>query len=245
MQDVSMNKVGGVCAIVLGISYVMVGIFHTLSPVEHRISSGPDVFLPAIASGFSFSTLVTWSFALGAVAALAAIPAIAERFMIYNRGLVSWTRNLALLGYGTLAINEITLLARWPALAGVYVESEAATRAAISAQPLLLLDPHGWLSFGAVGAFIIVVSTLALKHSAAPRLLGITGLLGGVLFWFTLVGFILENELILSIAAGFGGTVVIPVFFIWSGLLLRRTRDSRVERKEGQEIIHGLRATDL
>jgi hypothetical protein len=225
MQDVSMSKIGSICSIILGISYVLVGIFHILSPVEHRISSGSEVFLPAIASGFSFSTLVTWSFALGSVVALAAIPAIAERFSIYNRGLVSWTRNLALLGYGALAVNEFTLLARWPALASAYVEGEAATRSAISAQPLLLLDPHGWLSFGAVGTFIFVVSVLALKHSSTPKLYALSGLLGGVLFWFSLVGFILENEIILTIAAGLGGTVVIPIFYIWSGLILGRARD--------------------
>jgi hypothetical protein len=245
MQDDSMRKVGGICSIILGISYLMVGIFHTLSPIEHRISSGPDVFLPAIASGFSFSTLVTWSFAIGAVVALAAIPAIADHFMIYNRGLVSWTRNLALLGYGSLAVNEFTLLARWPALASAYVEGDAATRAAISAQPLLLLDPHGWLSFGAVGAFILLVSFLALKHSATPRLLGMTGLLGGVLFWFSLAGFILENELILTIAAGFGGTVVIPIFYIWSGLLLRREKERALEKTQRTDMIHNRRTSPL
>jgi hypothetical protein len=245
MQDESMRKIGAICSIVLGISYLMVGIFHTLSPVEHRISSGPDVFLPAIASGFSFSTLVTWSFALACVVALAAIPAIAERFGIYNRGLVSWTRNLALLGYGSLAVNEFTLLARWPALASAYVEGDAAARAAISAQPLLLLDPHGWLSFGGVGTFIFVISFLALKHRAMPRLLGIAGLLGGVLFWFSLVGFILENELVLSFAAGFGGAVVIPIFYIWTGLILRREKDYKLKKTERQEIIHDTRTSTL
>jgi hypothetical protein len=245
MQDLSMRKIGGICSIILGISYIMVGVFHTLSPIEHRISSGPQVFFPAIASGFSFSTLVTVSFALGAVVALAAIPAIADRFSGFNRGLVTWTRNLALLGYGTLAINEFTLFARWPALARAYVEGEAATRAAISAQPLLLLDPHGWLSFGAVGTFIFVVSALALKHSATPRLLGITGLLGGALLWFSLVGFILKNELILSIAAGFGGTIVIPVFYIWSGLILHRTGEGKLENPGRQETLHGTRTTAL
>jgi hypothetical protein len=221
-MDKSVSNWGSICSILLGISYVLVGIFHSLSPVEHRISSGPEVFLPAIASGFSFSYLVTLSFALGAVVAFAAIPAIADRFLALNPGLVLWTRNLSLVGYAVLAINEFTILARWPTIANAYVQGDASVRAAITAEPLVLLDHQGWLMYGAVGLFIFVTSALALRHRAIPLGLAYIGLAAGFLFWMVIAGFILENELLISIAAGFGGVVLVPAFYIWIGILLRR-----------------------
>jgi hypothetical protein len=222
MIEKSVSKLGSICSILLGTSYVMVGVFHTLSPVEHRISSGPEVFLPAIASGFSFSFLVTLSFAFGSVVAFAAIPAIAERFLSLNPGLVLWTRNLSLLGYAALAINEFTILARWPSLANAYVQGDASIRAVISAEPLVLLDHQGWLMYGAVGLFIFVISALALRHKAMPMVLAYIGLAAGVLFWFVIAGFILESETLISLAAGLGGVVLVPAFYIWIGLLMGR-----------------------
>jgi hypothetical protein len=227
-MDNSVAKLGAVCSILLGVSYVLVGIFHTLSPVEHRISSGPEVFLPAIASGFSFSYLVTLAFAFGAVVAFAAIPAIADRLLALNPGLVLWTRNLSLIGYAVLAINEFTILARWPTIANAYVQGDATVRAAIAAEPLVILDHQGWLMYGAVGLFIFIISALALRQKAMPAALAYIGLAAGALFWFVVVGFILENELLISIAAGLGGVVLVPAFYIWMGILIRRDAGAAV-----------------
>jgi hypothetical protein len=200
----------------------MVGIFHTLSPIEHRISSGPEIFLPVIASGFSFSYLVTLSFAFGAVVAIDAIPAIADRFLALNPGLIMWTRNLSLIGYATLAINEFTILARWPSLANAYMEGDASVRAVIAAEPLVLLDHQGWLMYGAVGLFIFVISALGLRQKAMPVFLAYVGLVAGILFWLVVAGFILANEIFIALAAGLGGVVLVPTFYIWIGMLMRK-----------------------
>ncbi|HSM57655.1 MAG TPA: hypothetical protein VK879_15995 [Candidatus Sulfomarinibacteraceae bacterium] len=230
MEGRSVSKLGGTCAILVGISYVFVGIFHTLSPMEHRISSGPELFLPAIASGFSFSTLVGWSFALGALCALAAIPAIADQFRELDHEWIDWMRNLALLGYAITAVNEFTIFVSWPSIATAYVEGEAAIRAALAAQPLLPLDPQGWLLYGAVGAFVFVVSFLALRSEALPKPLSYIGLAAGMMFWLALLGFILDSETLISIGAGLGAVILVPIWYIWVGLRLRRTEPVQAAR---------------
>jgi hypothetical protein len=186
--------------------------------------------LSAIASGFSFSNLVTWSLALGALFALAAIPDIAQRYRTLNEGWVDWTRNLALVGFVATAVTEFTLFARWAALANAYVQGDASTRAAIAAEPLLLLDPQGWLTFGAVGVFIFTVSWLSLRNNALPKVLGFTGLAAGLMFWLTVAGFITQNEILITLAAGLGGVVLAPLFFIWMGLLHLRTETAGAAR---------------
>jgi hypothetical protein len=222
MQDKSQFSFGAICCILLGITYLLVGIVHTLSPIEDRVSSGPAVFLPAIAAGFNYSTLVNWSFALGAILALAAIPTLAERFRSLNEGWVLWARNLALLGFAVTATNQFTTFAVWPKLAAAYVAGDAATRAAIELFPLLPLDQQGWLLYGGVGVFVFIVSLLALRTKAMPRPLGFIGLGAGIFLWLAVAGFVLNNEVLVSIAAGLGAVLLIPIWFVWMGLLLRR-----------------------
>lgn len=224
------SRVGGACAILVGVSYLLVGVFHTLSPMEHRISSGPDVFLSTIASGFSFSSLVTWSFAVGAVCAFAAIPAIARRFRELDSEWIDWMRNMALLGFAVTAVNQFTVIATWPDIAASYVEGDAATRAVLAAQPLLPLDPQGWLLYGATGAFVFVVSLLALRAHALPKALGYSGLGAGIMFWLALAGFVVESETLVSIGAALGGVVLLPIWYMWIGLRLRRTEPAKAAR---------------
>jgi hypothetical protein len=222
MQDRSRFAFGAICCILLGITYLLVGVFHTLSPIDHRISSGPAVFLPAIASGFSYSMLVTWSFTLGAIFALGAVPALGERFRRLSEGWILWARNLALLAFAVTATNEFTILAVWPERAAAYVAGDSATRATIALLPLLPLDPHGWLLYGGVGIFVFIVSLFALRAGAVPRILGAIGLGAGILLCLAVAGFVLDNETLISIAAGLGGVLLLPIWFIWMGLLMHR-----------------------
>jgi hypothetical protein len=222
MENKTISKLGGTCSILLGVSYVLAGLFHTLSPADARLSAGPAAFLTSKAAGFNLSDLVGWSFGLGAVVAIAAIPAIVERFRSLNEDWVQWTGRLALLGYMATILNEFTNIVRWPAIADAYVNSDAAVRAAIVAQPLLFLDPQGWLLYGADGLFVFVVSLLALRANAMPKPLGYVGLIGGALFWLAVIGFVLTNEIIITIAAVLGATILAPIWFIWVGLILRR-----------------------
>lgn len=76
MKDNSLYKLGSVCAILLGISYLVVGITGVLTPP--KLSGVPDAQSPFIYWGANKGIVLTnwWALLLGAVFALAVIPAV-------------------------------------------------------------------------------------------------------------------------------------------------------------------------
>jgi uncharacterized membrane protein (DUF2068 family) len=120
----SLAKVGGICSILLGGSYILVGLFHSLIPMEQRAAAtNPGAFYISFNQSPTFSLLEFWALALGALLAFGAIPAISERVRIGVEGLVRWATGLALLGFATLAMTEFHNIARHPIVASIYVQS--------------------------------------------------------------------------------------------------------------------------
>ena len=223
MKDTTLGKLGGTCAILLGVSYIVIGVnYLLLVPAEQKVGGGLAKFLPSFAQNPTPLTLQYWAFALGALLAIAAVLAISESVRSVNEGWVRWTSTLAVLGFAVVAIDNFREMSFQPDRAADYAAADAATKAAMEVSGPIGLDPQGWLGFGAVGLWVLVVSLLALRGSTWPKPLAYVGIAVAVVHWLVVAGSVLSIEPLIAIAAGLGGVILGPIWYIWTGLTLRR-----------------------
>lgn len=223
MKEKSLATVGGTCSILVGISYILIGINYLRLPAVQRAGSDPTQLLPSFAQNPAPLMLQFWVFAVGSLLAFAAVLAISETVRSTSEGWVRWTSNLAILGFAVTAIDFFRALSLQPARAAAFVAGDAATKTVIaSTNNLISLDPQGWLGFGGVGLWVLIVSLLVLRGRALPRNLGYVGIAVAVLYWVVVAGLVYQRETLVAIAAGAGGIIAAPVWYIWMGLELRR-----------------------
>jgi hypothetical protein len=222
-RDASLVRVGAICSALVGVSYLAAGAAYWLFPPEQRWGGGPDLLLESFARAPGPLTAYHWATALGALAAFGAVPAISELVVQPgSAGWVRWADGLARLGFAVAAVSSVRALALLPDQAAHFAGADPAARAAIGWQNVgLLLDPHGWLTFGAVGLWMLIVSVLALRARSLPPTLAGLGVLAAALYGCVVAGLTMEIEGLLALAAGLGGVLVAPVWFGCMALRLR------------------------
>lgn len=221
-MDNRMNRLGGTCAIAVGVSYLLVTTFFVLDPTQ-LIHDDKHALWTGLAEGGTARILYYWGYAIGAVFAFGAIPAIADLVRGRHEGWVRWTTGLAYLSFGVTAVETFRLVTATPLWAANYAGGDETVRTAIATTDLLLrLDPATWLRFGVLGPWFLVVNILALRHGLLRRPLTYVGIALGVLTTTTALGVALNIGPMVLVSAVLGGAVAAPVWFIWVGLSLRR-----------------------
>ena len=226
MNEKSIGKLGGICSIIVGILYVLVGITYLLLPEAQK--GGPEIedFAKALLSinqNPALLILLNVEFALIGIFAFAAVSAISGLVQTVNEGWARWTRNLAYLGFAVLAINYFRAIALTPWRAAAFAAGDASTRAAIAGIGSVYIDPQGWLSFGAVGLWFLVVNILALRGGMLPKVLSSIGILASIMLGLVVAGNVLGIVILNMIAAGLGGIILGPIWYIWIGVRLSKT----------------------
>ena len=222
MKDNTLSKLGGNCSILLGILYLVIGVTYLLLPADQKQTSAVDKFLPSIAENPTTQIIQWWGFALSGLVAIAVVLAVSESVRSENEGWVRWTSTLATLGFAVVAINNFRGIAFQPAMARAYVEGDAVTKTAIEVSGPYSLDPQGWLAFGAVGLWVLVVSLLALRAGVWPKLLTYIGIATAAAYWSIVAGFVSNQEMLFTIGAALGGIILAPIWYIGVGLRLRQ-----------------------
>jgi hypothetical protein len=222
MKDNTLSKLGGNCSILLGISYLLIGVTYLLLPADQKQTSATDKFLLSFAENPTTQVIQFWVFALSGLLGIAVVLAVSESVRSANEGWVRWTSNLAVLGFAVVAINSFRNIAFQPGRATAYLKGDAATRAVIELSGPFSLDAQGWMGFGVVGLWVLVVSLLALRAGTWPKLLTYVGIATAVAYWLIVVGSVLNLEALFTIAAALGGIVLAPIWYIWTGLKLRQ-----------------------
>ncbi len=218
----SLAKVGGTCSILLGVSYVVVGIAYVLTPAE-QFSGMIEKFAPSFTENPTPLTLLLWTCAVGALIAFGAVGVISALVEEENEGCVRWMRNLAYLGFAVAVVDFLRMLVIAPARAAAYQAGDAATKAAmVTSDFFIALDPNEWLKFGCVGLWILTVAVIALRRSLLPKALACLGIAGGILYWVYVAGVTLKVPTLALVGAGLGGSVIAPICYIWVGVILRR-----------------------
>jgi hypothetical protein len=221
MQDNHLNKLGGTCAILVGISYIVVTTCFVLDPSQFIHES--HQLWAMLAQQGTARIIQYWGYALGAVFAFGAIPAIADLVRAKHEGWVRWTTGLAYLSFGVTAVETFRLVTATPLWAANYAGGDPTVQTTIVTTDLLLrLDPATWLRFGALGPWFLVVNILALRHQLLPRSLTYLGIVLGVLTSTTTLGVAFRIGPLVLVSAVLGGALAAPIWFIWTGVVLRR-----------------------
>jgi Domain of unknown function (DUF4386) len=228
MKDTTLSKLGGACSILAGVTFIVFAVLFPLLPPEQQIdpytctARCADQFLTSLAHTSTLYRAGTGLLAVYCLLAIAAVLAISASVRAVNDGWVRWTSTLAIIGLALNAIDALRAAALFPAKAAAYVQGDAAVKAALTAPGALWSDdPQGWFKFGAVGFWVLVVSVLALRGGAWPKPVAFVGIGVTLGLWLVVVGEVVQTQLPLTILAGVG-VILVPIWFIWLGLWLRR-----------------------
>jgi hypothetical protein len=87
---------------------------------------------------------------------------------------------------------------------------------------LALDGPDGFLTYGAVGVWVVLVSWLGRRDRVLPERLCWLGFVAALTYFAGVLGYTLRVHALLVIAVGVGGLIIVPAWFGWMGVLLRR-----------------------
>jgi Domain of unknown function (DUF4386) len=227
IKDNTLSKLGGICSILLGVSYIVIAVIYLPLPLEQQqivgLYTNPGAFLESFAKNPTLLTIEFWAEALGSLLGIAAVLAISEGVRSANEGWVRWISMLAIIGLTITAIDDFRFLALTPIRAAAYVNGDAAVKAALTVPGALEgLDPQPWLRLGAVGLWVLVVSLLALRGGIWPKALAYVGIGSAIVYWLAMTGIVLQLASVIRIKAGAGAFILVPLWYIWLGLRLRK-----------------------
>ena len=224
MKDNSLYNLGGICSALVGISYVVIGI--TTLQVSRALTVENNAQAPILFFESNRGLLLSqyWAMALGAVFALAVIPAVSEKVRHLNEGWVRWTSTLAMLGFAVTILDNYWAIIWTPRLAMTYQTGDQALRAALTVPGAAqMIDIQGWLGYGAVGLWVLVVSLLGLRGNAFPRPLAYLGIVVAIAYFLVVITMVFPDVRgIILIIAGIGGIFLAPLWYGWMGLILYR-----------------------
>lgn len=225
MKDNSLYKLGGLASIIVGISYVVIGITGVLIP--SNLGGVPDVQSPFMYWEANKTMLLTqwWAMLIGAVFALAMIPAVSATVQHLNDGLVRWTSTLATIAFAVVIVDNYWSIVYTDARARAYLAGTEAMRATLTVPGAAQwIDVQGWLAYGAVGVWLLVCSVLALRYQVWNKGLAYLGILGAFIYFLALASSVI-SDFVLSgvfVYAGVIGAIFAPIWFTWMGVFLRR-----------------------
>ena len=225
MKDNSLYRLGGICSVLVGISYVVIGITVLLESPELTVENNAQSPFLFFESNRAVLLTQWWAMAWGAIFALAVIPAVSEKVRSLNEGWVRWTSTLATLGFAVTILDNYWAIVMTPARATAYVTSNEAMRAAFAVPgEVQFIDVQGWLGYGAVGLWVLVVNLLALRGNVLPPFVAYLGIAVAIAYFLVVVTMVFPDVRgIILIIAALGGIVLAPLWYSWMGLILYRT----------------------
>jgi hypothetical protein len=178
------------------------------------------------------SKVESWALALTGVLGLGIVPAFKRLIHSEDHAWIHFVSSLAYLGFATTALNFARAAILVPFEASVYVKPEMD----VTLQRILNwdnnhlpLDPQGWFLFGCVGLWVLMISLAVLREGKMPKLWAYLGIATTVMYWLVVIGNVMEVPLLSTIAAGLGGGVLAPIWYIWAGFLLQHLVSTQVK----------------
>ncbi len=211
MPNKSLMMIAFFCAA----AHAATGVFFFLDPTRN-LAAGSDVYWQVLAQQHWGRQAFLAAFAFIGVFALGLVQAVrtsADAHSWTGR----WLANLALLGYAVSAVSYFRLLGGEARRALAYSQGDAAVQAAIRSFSLVL-DPLGWLTFAAVGAFFLWASWRAWQNRSWPRAVAASGMAVALGYLSAWLGLLLDLPVLVKVSAGLGATVLAPIWWVAWGL---------------------------
>ena len=229
-HDASLARVGSLAAFGLAAAYLASGVAAALMPPElqGRPDVTPHVFWTVLSQQPLAHLAYHGCFVAAGIFGLAAVPTISSLVATAHRGLVLWSGSAAWLGFAVLARSHLMELAFDRKVIPHYLTATPAYQEAVHVVAGLALDvPDGFLTYAAIGAWVTCVSWLGLSAQRLPRRLCVLGFAAGSLYLAGWVGYSFGLRPLIVLSVGAGGGLVVPAWFAWLGLVLRRRAGAR------------------
>ncbi len=219
-KDNSVAKLGSTCAILVGISYIVIAVAFFLIPPAQQPGIGyTGEYFRSVLDNYTVQTILFWTFALSSFLAIATVTAVSDLVRVLNEGWVRWTGTLATVGYAVLAITNLLSKDLIRQIAEGYVRVDSSSQATLEVIGNVYND---WMCFGMIGAWFLAVNWFALRSGRFSKALAWVGLVAGITYWLVVIGYVLDTPPLVNVAAGLAG-IIIPVWYIWMGVILRKT----------------------
>jgi hypothetical protein len=217
------ERVGGVCAMLVGLLTAMAGITYLLIPEAQRLQVPGAELLPSFAEDGTVLRLELLVLGLVGIFGLGAVAALSRLVVADRGGWLRWAATVATVGFAVTAVGQFITLERLPRVADAFVAGDQATQAALAAVWKSTLDPYGLFGFGGVGFWILVLSIIGLRERGGLRSLWSLGIGVGILYELVPLGQLLESSALI-ILAGVAGGILAAVWYVWAGSVATRAR---------------------
>jgi len=224
-HDASIARTGSLASFGVAAAYFASSLCAVLMPPElqGRPDVSPHEFWTVLSRQPGAHLAFHWAWVVAGFCGLAAVPAISLRVWDANRGLVLWSGGAAWLGFAVLARSHLMEVAFDRKVIPHYATATSAYQEAVQVAAGLALDvPDGVLTYGAIGAWAVCVSALGFRARRLPRGLCMLGFAAGVTYLAGVPGYSLLLRPLIVLSVGVGGALVVPAWFVWLGVVMRR-----------------------
>jgi hypothetical protein len=220
----SVLEAGAIAAFGVALSYLASGLAAVMMPAElqGRPDISPHQFWLVLSRDPTAHLAFHWSWVAAGFCGLAAVPAISLLVWPAQPGAVLWSGAAAWYGFAVLARSHLMEVAFDRKIIGVYPTADPAFQQAVHVVAGLALDvPDGFLTYGAIGVWVALVSWLGRRDRLLPPGLGWLGFVAGLTYFTGVVGYTFGIHELLVIAVGVGGLIVVPAWFVWVAVILK------------------------
>ncbi|NJN67350.1 MAG: DUF4386 family protein [Chloroflexaceae bacterium] len=241
MRSNNRDLFGGISAILLGLSYIPVGIAASRNPALR--ASTPAEALQAVAENPKWTRIETMSFALGSLFGLATVQAVSRRVEPANEGVTHWASAVGMLAFALVSIKDFRSFVMAAETIRIHEQGDPVVQKTFAElmTPITDLDPLGF-SYGGVGAWLTAVNLLAIRSGAWPKYLSYTGALGGLMYVAIMLGQMFRSKPLFLIGVMLGSFLG-PAWYIQMGVHLLRGQPHAVSPLEPTLPLRG-RDTD-
>ncbi|NJN67349.1 MAG: DUF4386 family protein [Chloroflexaceae bacterium] len=211
---------GGVSAILLGVSYLFIGLAVMFNPVL-RAPNTEEALRTLIAVPI-WTQLETILFGVGSLVGLAVVQAVSRRVEAVNLSLVQWASAVGMLAFALVAIKDFRSFTMVAEVQRLYREADPVVRMTFVElmTPITDLDPLGF-TYAGIGLWMTTVNVLAIRSGAWPRYLAYLGAPGGLMYVAIMIGRA-SGLMPLFLIAVMVGSLLGPVWYILMGMHLLR-----------------------
>lgn len=201
-----------ISAVLCALAYVSAGACFVFDP-SSAFPRGSDEYWLALSQNNPIRQIFLLSFALAGIFTFAPIARITHQLKATAGSFAYWSAQLGYLAFGLTTVNYVRILSGEPVRAAAMLAGDDSTRTAITSFSISL-DTQGWILFGVAGLFYFGVNYTALRQQSWHPAVAFLGLLSALLCWLAFAGLILENMQLVEIAAGAGGVLIGPLWWL-------------------------------